>query len=305
MTCSTVGVVHSSRYGRWFQFTALLTAVLCAVATYVLWRVFVATARGQRLEQIAFEGSTYGKNHLWGLGQPLLETVSAVYVAGSVLVIVVIALLRKRWGLALQVVVLIGGANVTTQILKKVVFERPDFGVPANYGNSLPSGHTTVAAAASMALLIAVPRRFRPVVAIAGAAYTATMGVSTLVGNWHRASDVVAGILVAALWCALVTVFATRTARDPRDVHSAPWTIAALSMLMVVTLAFGVVAGWLYGGAALDAHAGAVVTDELERRAYVGSVAGVVAVSALVFAVLLGLRQATMRAISRSRDSVA
>ncbi len=292
-----MGDVQALRTSRWFHTAALIIAALLMAGVWFLWRIFVATAPGQQLEQVAFDGADYGRTHLWVFGQPLLEAVSAVYVVVALAVTVIITLFRRRWSLAVQVIVLIGGANVSTQVIKHLLLDRPDFGIPWNYGNSLPSGHTTVAASASMALLIAVPRRFRPIVALLGAVYTATMGVSTLVGNWHRASDVVAGVLVAGAWCALVSAFPGRTARDQHEVHSAPWTIAAVAMLAVAAVAFGAVTVWLYGDAAAAIWAGDTATDQLERRAYVGSVAGVVTVSSLVFALLLVLRQTTMRAL--------
>lgn len=70
-----------------------------------------------------------------------------------------------------------------------------------------------------------------------------------------------------------------------------------MAMLAVAAVAFGAVTVWLYGDAAAAIWAGDTATDQLERRAYVGSVAGVVTVSSLVFALLLVLRQTTMRAL--------
>ena len=62
------------------------------------------------------------------------------------------------------------------------------------------------------------PRRWRPVVAVAGAAYTGATGVSTLVGQWHRPSDVVAAILVVLAWSAGVCALSSPSSLDaPQD----------------------------------------------------------------------------------------
>ena len=96
------------------------------------------------------------------------------------------------------------GANLTTQVLKHVRL-RPTRArrATASYGNTLPSGHTTAAASVSAALLLVVPPRVRPWAAVLGAGYTTATGISTLIGQWHRPSDVVAAVLVVLAWTAI------------------------------------------------------------------------------------------------------
>ena len=140
--------------------------------------------------------------------------VSVGFIVGVLLAAMVIAALRRRPSLAVQVAVLMIGANLTTQVLKKWVLYRPDLGVEADYGNTLPSGHTTAAASVSAALLLVVPPRVRPWAAVLGAGYTTATGISTLIGQWHRPSDVVAAVLVVLAWtaiaCALVALTPAR-----------------------------------------------------------------------------------------------
>lgn len=132
----------------------------------------------------------------------MLSVVSEGTLALGLLLVVVLAVLRRRLPLAVASVVLVGGANVTTQLLKKVVLERPDLGLGS--ANSLPSGHTTVAATLAVALVLVVPVAVRSTAAVLGAAYAAATGVSTLVAGWHRPSDVAAALLVVAAWTGLV-----------------------------------------------------------------------------------------------------
>lgn len=286
-----------------------VVAIACAVGVWALWRVFVDTWAGQRVEDAALDGATLGQGQLWVMAKPVLDVVSVGFVAGGLVVAAGLALLRRRWSLVLQVGLLVVGANLTTRVVKYWVLERPVLGVGADYGNTLPSGHTTAAGSVSAALLLVVPPRARPVVAVLGGGYTAATGVSTLVGQWHRPSDVVAGVLVVLGWTALVCAVmalrpparATATATLRRVEAADPWwartrrTAAALVVLGVGSTAVAVVLltrTWAFR-AGSPGRAG-------EALAYGGGVAGVVGACALAFAVMLLLRRA-----AGSRDETA
>lgn len=161
------------------------------------------TVTGRLVDDAAFRGALYGRSRLWQLAEPVLDVVSVPFVVAVALTAVLLALLRRRYTLAIQVAVLMAGANITTQLLKRVL-DRPDLGLHDRTVNSLPSGHTTVAASTSAALVLVVPRRWRGWAAVLGAVYTTATGVSTLVGRWHRPSDVVAAVLVVLAWSGLV-----------------------------------------------------------------------------------------------------
>ena len=62
------------------------------------------------------------------------------------------------------------GANLTTQILKYRILWRPDFNITERWdnANTLPSGHTTMAASAAVALVLLSGRRWRALSAWAG-----------------------------------------------------------------------------------------------------------------------------------------
>ena len=129
-----------------------------------------------------------------------LTWVSVGSVALSLLACVALALVRRRFDLALGAVVVIGGSNVTTQILKYHVITRPDL---SQAPNSLPSGHTTVALSIALAAVIVAPSAWRSIVAIGVSATATLVGVATVLGRWHRPSDVVAATFVCLLWAAL------------------------------------------------------------------------------------------------------
>jgi membrane-associated phospholipid phosphatase len=219
---------------------ALGVASVAAVAVAVLYGVFVRTSRGQHADQVAL-------THLgWSMAErksvsTVLDAITigglAIMLAGCVLV----AVLRRRWAMAVGAVVIVAVANLATQLLKHRLLPRPDHG----YGelNSLPSGHTTVAASLTMAALLVVPRNARWPVAMAGAVSVAVTGVSTVVAGWHRPSDVVAGVCVALTVAAVVV--AALSVGHGTD-HTTPpagrmlLVLAALPVAAAVLLALGI-----------------------------------------------------------------
>nr|WP_297430529.1 phosphatase PAP2 family protein [uncultured Actinotalea sp.] len=278
---------------------AVVLAVLCAVGVLAVWWVFVTTRTGQVLEQAAFQGSELGATRLWVVAEPVLEVISLPFVALVLLTAMLLAVLRRRVLLAVQVAVLMGGANLSTQLLKHVVLDRPDLDVGDRLDNALPSGHTTAAASVSVALLLVLPPRFRPVAAVVGVVYTGATGISTLVGQWHRPSDVAAAVLVVGAWAGVAASLGVRS-RPRTDRGPARWGVGAVVGLL------------LLGGAV--AGAGALVAlerslshlqegQELASRgdlltAYAGGALGVVtATCVVVAAVLVVLRAAEPRRV--------
>lgn len=286
---------------------AVVAALAGAVATVIMWRLFVGTHLGQVVEEVAYDGAVLGRNRLWTVAEPLLDVVSVSFVVIGTVVSMGVALLRRRWSLALQVAVVVVGSNVTTQLLKNYVFDRVNQGDEGWWQNSLPSGHTTVAASVSVALVLALPRAARPVAALLGAVYTAATGVSTLVGQWHRPSDVVAALAVVLFWGALACALTTPSALDPaapagaRGNRYAPrgsgtaWTLSVLAAGFVVG---GLAAAWALRHTLAVVDSAAVVTNRDEIIAYLGGASAVVAATAVVFALLLALRQAVARGTS-------
>jgi len=276
----------------------VLVAIVSAVGVWLTWRVFVDTAAGQRVDQAVFAGAHFGRNHLRQVAYPVLDLVTVSYIAGVLGAAVLIAVMRRRWGLAVQVALLVGGANLTTRVLKTVVFDRPDLDATPLFSNALPSGHTTAAASVSAALVFVVPARARPWAAVFGALYTAATGVSTLVGGWHRPSDAVAGVLVVLAWSGLACALAASSSRgagdsSPRRLRRPPALGSGGGLLVLAGLgaampaAYSLRASWTTVGA-LSSRAELLV-------AYAGGAFGVVAASALAFAVLLVVRQSAER----------
>ncbi len=273
------------------RLAALVVAGAAAAGVWATWRVFVDTGVGQVIEKAAYAGASYGQNRLWEVAEPILDVVSIPFVVLGTGAAILVALLRRRWALAIQAAVLVAGANLTTQVLKYGYFDRPALDGDGG-ANSLPSGHTTVAASFAAALLITVPRRARPWVAVLGAGYTAATGVSTLIGRWHRPSDAIAAILVVLAWTALVCALGPASAADPAGAEARTGTGLAVGFLGLGALVTALPAAWGLRAAYEAASTGAAVPAV---QTYVAGALGVVSVAAGAFAVMLLLRQSTAR----------
>ncbi|MDQ4084462.1 MAG: phosphatase PAP2 family protein [Actinomycetota bacterium] len=197
--------------------TGLLVAAFCALATFAVHGLFVGTELGQAVDQALLVRAAHLPLVVDRLAHALLSVFTLPLVVAAALVPPTLGLLRRSPWHALAAVVMVVGANVTTQVLKDHVFERPDLlalGAP----NSLPSGHTTVAASVALAVALSAPPLLRLPVAVLGVAGSVLVGTATIVAGWHRLSDVAAAVLVSGAWAGLmlaVVVLRPLPARRP------------------------------------------------------------------------------------------
>lgn len=227
---------------RWPVGLVLWLSMLAAVqgaAFILIWRFFVQSQRGQQLDTVALDGNEIGQARVSDVVDTVLNTMSVLSLAIAIAVVAFIALIRRRVAVAFGVVILIVGANVTTQLLKQII-TRPELGVDverAAAGNSLPSGHTTIAASVAVALILVLPARLRGTGALLGALFTAVAGVATLSAGWHRPSDAVAAILVVGGWACAVALFIVVAQREHGGVRYGPASRLVVSLLALGGLA--------------------------------------------------------------------
>lgn len=144
---------------RWT--TIAVVAAVFAVAVYLL---AVWTTTGQQLENAALRGADKGYNRDDVVtADDVLAEITLYSLAAACLLIVVIGLLRRRLDLMIAAVGVVVAGQVVTQTLKRFLLVRPALvDVIGDYkGNSLPSGHTTIAMTVLFAALIIVPYRWR------------------------------------------------------------------------------------------------------------------------------------------------
>jgi membrane-associated phospholipid phosphatase len=183
---------------------SLLVAAVCTAAVVLLARSAVGTASGQRLDQLTLSGSRGHEGRLSQLAELAVSTVSVPVIIALLVLTAAIALLRRRPALLVPLAALVLGANLTTQAVKHLLVTREVLGPGIEpTANSFPSGHSTLAATAMIALVL-VSGRARPLIAPLGVLWSGAAGIGTLVTGWHRPSDVIGAIAVSAAWTFLV-----------------------------------------------------------------------------------------------------
>lgn len=219
----------------------LLAALACATALGGTYWAFVRTTTGQFADESAWREAevTASGAQLPFLG--FLDTLPAISIVIAAVAILVIALARRRYAAAVIAVGVIGASNLTTQILKNLVFDRPDRGVVTLAFNSLPSGHTTLAASAAAAVFIVVTPRWRPFAAAVGGAYSVLAGAATFLNLWHRPADVVAALLVVGFWTLIGGLAVMRTGNhwNTWQGFNSSWPAARLWLALCWLLGLG------------------------------------------------------------------
>lgn len=277
---------------------AVAIALCCALGVVGLYLFYVRSERGQQLDAAAFRGAEIAWP--WGseIAFQVLDVISIVTIAAAIIVILFIAIARRRWAIAVAATVVVAGANATTQLLKSYVFTRPVFADGAWFSNSLPSGHTTVAASISFAMLIVVPVAARSSVTVLGVIATCATGISTMIQQWHRPSDVVAAVLVSAGWAALVVAVggsritaATVVAdgKQPRPLlgNRTGRSSVVIAVLSIIGGLAAIIATIVQIWVASDPAS--IYSTSARHAAYFSGIAGFVGVTMLGFAVILAL----------------
>jgi membrane-associated phospholipid phosphatase len=164
-------------------------------------------------------------------------------------VLIVVALLRRRWLMAVVVPAILLSANLMTQLLKPALADPRTLelrGVEMVYHGSWPSGHSTVSMSLALCLVLVVGPQLRPLAAVLGAGYAIAVGYALVALGYHLPSDVVGGYLVAATFtligaAALVALQERHPVRAGRERPplpiSAPALSAAVAMLLATTAA--------------------------------------------------------------------
>jgi membrane-associated phospholipid phosphatase len=208
---------------------------------------------------------------------------------------VLVAIARRRLWVALAVVAILLGANVTTLLLKPLLAHpRPTEvfpGLTAPSPASWPSGHATAAMSLALSCILAASRRWRPIVAAIGAAFAIAVSYSFLTLAWHYPSDVFGGFLVAGIWTLLAVAAVFTANRRPQ--------VAATELVQRVSIreALGPPSAALLGAVALSA---VVVIARPEAvasyaRAHGAFVIGASAIAALGLALATGVMLALRR----------
>jgi membrane-associated phospholipid phosphatase len=198
-----------------------LLAVACLLALVGVWLAALHIGLFEQADQRVFRGFAGLRQHphvsnFASFVAPLCDPQPFL---GLAVIPVAVALLRRRVRLAIAIVAILLGANVTTELLKPLLAHpRADWllgGRTPVDAASWPSGHATAAMSLALAWVLAVPGRLRPAFAVLGAAFAVAVSYSFLTLGWHYPSDVFGGFLVAATWT-LAVVAALFSAEERR-----------------------------------------------------------------------------------------
>jgi hypothetical protein len=112
-----------------------------------------------------------------------------------------VAVVRRRYRLGAAMLVALGGAVVSAEVLKRWVLTRPDAGdFPGFKANSYPSGHATIGMSLSLATIVVVAHRWRWLAAILAAFVATAFGTAVLTAGWHRPSDTIGAYFLSLAW---------------------------------------------------------------------------------------------------------
>ena len=222
-----------------------------AAAIYV---VTVGTRAGQLMGELILGGRSPSLEQVT-TAESVLGTLSRSSLAIGTLLIVVIALLQRRPRLAGAALIVVIGANLTTQLLKQVLLDRTDLldGLFYPLPNSFPSGHATAAASIAVGLLLVVPPLLRVPTILLSAVVVSLVEVSTLVTGWHRMADAVGGTFVATSWAAgLAALLAWRRDVELVGPRTAEFGRLGARIPMVLGIGMVVLGAFAYLIAAID-----------------------------------------------------
>ncbi|MEE1324978.1 MAG: hypothetical protein U0K19_05305 [Bifidobacteriaceae bacterium] len=230
---------------------AAILGVIMLVAAACLWCLAVCTMEGQEFDNLVWSKfrPTF-ETHIAWLSPLVIFCTTPVYVVGTICVVtvigVLIALIRRRWVLVLQQAILGIVAGVSAYLLKHFL-PRPVYGRTVfNPANTSPSGHSTAIFTACIILLLAVGLSWRWVALFISFVLTSIVGVSLVIGRWHRPSDVVVAFFMVTGMALIDLAFTRGSGMDKPGKRRSSTGIQIVATIMLVTGAAGLCyAGYL------------------------------------------------------------
>ncbi len=245
----------ASRVAAW---PFLFAAVISLAGLVLSYRFFISTTTGQFIDESALVEAEGARQRIGVQTAQVLDALPVTSLVIAALVVLFVTLARRRWKAAGIAIAAMAAANLSTQLVKAWLPDRPDVGVNTLALNSLPSGHSTLAASAAAAVFLVVSPRWRPAAALLGGSYAVAAGISTLINQWHRPSDVVAAFFVVAFWTSLAALPVMRTGSSwnvwlGSSAHWASargWTILTALMAVLAGLATALILRLVWGSGA-------------------------------------------------------
>ena len=227
------------------RFSVALFAVWLFVSCYL---IFVGTRAGQATDTLAMFALSELNGAFAPWDQVLLREWYLFILVPLIAAAVIVALVRRRFALGARMLVMVVAATVTTQLLKHFLLSRPALGITYYMTNSFPSGHTTTAGAAAVALVMVAADRWREVATYLSALVLWLVALAVIVARWHRPSDVFAAICVVAVFSLLLSPLELGGERGQRALRRGR-IVTFLAAIMVLVGIMMVSSGYFQLGA--------------------------------------------------------
>lgn len=263
------------------------------------YRLGVHTVLGQAYEDQVFGTYKTSSPAFLQAAGAMVASSLVVFIASGVVGVAaaVAAIVRKRWWLLGQLAVFALVCLAAARMLKPLLPRPFLVNIESSTANSAPSGHVMLAAAASIALVCAVPHMLRALCAVLGGAFTVAVSCSVIMEQWHRPADVVMAMLIAGGVALLAMAFTRNTGMDAPGTRVSSPSVqivgSALITLGVCAYAYAAYAIWqIADGLQLDAAWTFQAADNSTTALVVGT-------ACLVFGLVLAMRQLTASPLSR------
>jgi parallel beta-helix repeat protein len=200
-------------------------ALGAAAASTLLSILATDTAAGARFDTAAAHGaSRTGIGWFETANSDLLEAISVPVVSILAAAFLVAGWRHRRdrdvW---LRAAVASTGSAATVFLIKQL------------HGGTFPSGHSCFAISLSFVIIVVAPPRFRVPLGLLAGAWSAAVGVSSIVAGGHLASDVGGGYLIAFAWAAGAAArFPAATTEGPRTDRLSRLLTAAGALAMAL-----------------------------------------------------------------------
>jgi membrane-associated phospholipid phosphatase len=282
-----LGSSETARPNRLNAALGLRAAGLCVLGLALVW-VLAELVPALRLRDVlALHAFTkLDSPRVDAIANYILALLDPVVYTFWALLLVAVALVRRRPRVALTVTIVLAGAPLAAEVLKPLMAHAHDhIGWVWIGAASWPSGHATAAMTLVLCALLVAPNRLRPTVAVLGCAYAVAVGLSLLILAWHLPSDVLGGYLLAALFGSLALA-SLRSAERRQARPEARWQGEDLLVPAVVVLA-----GTLAVAVGVLVRAGQVASFASDHHLMVAAATAIAALAALIAAGLtLALR---------------
>jgi membrane-associated phospholipid phosphatase len=143
---------------------------------------------------------------IWNINDALAHSVDLPWLTTALLAICGAGVLLGRKRQAVGAAVLVGGACLTSQLLK-VAAAHPRYQPVLLHqlpDTAFPSGHATAAMSLALAAALVAPSRWRLATAIVGGCFAVAVSLALMTQGWHFPSDVLAGLLISTTMSLLV-----------------------------------------------------------------------------------------------------